>query len=207
MTDSRLRIYLNRDGSYDAIRGNQLLHYNWSFNTYKIYGVKLITIGPSYVPTGKLVRKPHIQMILQVQRSFGSNESIMNFNEFVNESIRDKMTPKSKKEIMDSLESNPNIEFHRIKRGAGGTFLVGEIDMNYYDIVKLFGEPDEDEWIGNNFYWAVKSSDGRIITIYDNESGLEPEELMEVNYPWHIGGTGNRDFKDLSYYIYNNTLE
>jgi hypothetical protein len=99
MADSRLKIYLNRDGSYDAIRGNKLLHYNWSFNTYKIYGLKLITIGLSYVPSGKLVRKPHIQMILQVQRSFETNESIMNFNEFVNESVRDKMTPKSKKEI------------------------------------------------------------------------------------------------------------
>ena len=96
--DKRLKIYQNRDSSYDAIKGNKLLHYNWSFVTYKIYNIQLITIGPSYVPVGRLIHKPHIQMILQVQRSFdGSNESILNFQQF--ESLRNKMTPKSEEDI------------------------------------------------------------------------------------------------------------
>lgn len=104
--DKRLKIYLNRDSSYDAIKGNKLLHYNWSFVTYKIYNIQLITIGPSYVPVGRLIHKPHIQMILQVQRSFdGSNESILNFKQF--ESLRDKMTPKSDEDIKRKLDNMP----------------------------------------------------------------------------------------------------
>ena len=104
--DNRLKIYQNRDNSYDAIRGNKLLHYNWSFETLKISNIKLIPIGPNYVPVGRLIHKPHRLMIFQVQRSFwDSNESIMNFDEFINEGIRDKMTPKSDEDVKRMLNN------------------------------------------------------------------------------------------------------
>ena len=130
------------------------------------------------------------------------------YNQFVNESVRDAMKPKSKEEIMNSLDGNPTVKFRRSKKtGTSGTFLIGEIDMNYYDIVNLFGEPDEDEYIGNNFYWVLESSDNHLVTIYDNNSDLEFYELMEEpNYPWHIGGNNKEDYKDLLYYIYDKIL-
>jgi hypothetical protein len=125
----------------------------------------------------------------------------------INESIRDKMTPKTKAEIMGGIGGDENVTFTPSKRGISGTFLVGELDMSYYDIVKLFGEPEEEAWIGNNFLWVLQTNDNRLITIYDNNSDLEFEEIMEMDYPWHIGGRSTKDFKDISYYIYNNILE
>lgn len=137
-----------------------------------------------------------------------SSDRFIGTNSFqIDESIRDQMTPKSKEEIMNGIEGDENVTFTPTKKGISGTFLVGEINMSYYDIVKLFGEPEEEAWIGNNFLWILQTNDNRIITIYDNGSGLESYEIMEMDYPWHIGGTSKKDFKDISYYIYNNILE
>lgn len=168
--DNRLRIYLNRDGSYDAIKGNKMLHYNWSFVTYKIYNIQLITISPSYVPVGRLIRKPHIQMILQVQRSFGgddsggSNESILNFKQF--ESLRDKMTPKSIDDfkslingktpdeilLLASKNDIPELVTYAIERGAnletknqrGETPLISASKNDNLEILKTLIENGAD---------------------------------------------------------------
>ena len=128
------------------------------------------------------------------------------FDDLLTESIRDMMTPKSIEEILSSLGGNPDAKFFSVNKSATGTYLVGEIYTNYDKIAKLFGEPFEEYWIGNNFYWVVQSDNGHLLTIYDNNSGLEPEELMEIDYSWHIGGTDKQDGKDLIYYIYRNTL-
>lgn len=123
------------------------------------------------------------------------------------EGIRDKMTPKSKEDILKNIDGNPTVTFKRIHIEVTSTFLIGEIEANYYDLLQLFGEPSEEEWIGNNFHWSLESSKGNYITIYDNNSGMEGYELMDVDYHWHIGGTDKADFNDLAYYIYNHTLD
>ena len=74
INDRRLRIYFNRDGSFDAIRDFVVYHFYWNPATYKIYSFnRLGVITDNYVP-GELLRKPHIQMILQVQRNINSLE-------------------------------------------------------------------------------------------------------------------------------------
>ena len=95
--DKRLKIYLNRDGSYDAVRNSQLYNFQWNWDTHKVYAFKKIgTIDDKYALNGKLVSKPHIQMIIQVQRNIGS----------LNEGI-EILTPKSSDQIKDSLFKGP----------------------------------------------------------------------------------------------------
>jgi len=122
-----------------------------------------------------------------------------------NESLRDKMTPKSKEEILDSLNANPDITYERTKRSGVGTHLVGEYTIPYDELVELFGEPGIGDWIGNNFYWNLTASNGRMVRIYDNNSGLEGYELMDMDYKWHIGGSEQQDANDLIGYIVRNT--
>jgi len=64
---NRLKIYKNRDGSYCAIRNKRLYTFTWSEN-YKVYNFKKEGgVGINYVPQGKLISNPPMQMILQVQ--------------------------------------------------------------------------------------------------------------------------------------------
>jgi len=122
-----------------------------------------------------------------------------------NESLRDKMTPKSDEEIMDILNANPDVSYKALKGGLAGTWMIGEYKCSYYDLVKLFGEPHLEDWIGNNFMWKLKADNDHIVTIYDNGSGLEGYEIMEMDYKWHIGGTDPKDANDLIGYIIRNT--
>lgn len=69
-SSNRLQIYKNKDGSYDATQNSELYHYSWKSETSKIYGFKKIgTINKNYTISGKLVSKPPMQMILQVQEN------------------------------------------------------------------------------------------------------------------------------------------
>ena len=71
----RLMIYQNRDGSYDAVRDFTVYHFMWNPATYRAYDFRRMgTVTGRYVP-GELVRRPHIQMILQVQRSVNALNS------------------------------------------------------------------------------------------------------------------------------------
>ena len=129
----------------------------------------------------------------------------MKYLQSYNESLRDKMTPKSTEEILKSLNAKPDVSYTKLKGGISGTHLIGEYACPYDDLVKLFGEPELEEWIGNNFMWKLKADNGHILTIYDNGSGLEGYEIMEIDYRWHIGGTDPKDANDLIGYIIRNT--
>lgn len=97
-SDNRLKIYLNRDGSYDAVRNSKLYNFQWNWDTHKIYALKKIgTIDDKYAITGKLVSKPHIQMIIQLQKNINA----------VNEGVMDILTPKTREQIEDSLFKGP----------------------------------------------------------------------------------------------------
>jgi len=96
-TDKRLKIYMNKDGSYDAVRNSNLYNFQWNWDTHKIYGFKKIgTINDKYALTGKLISKPHIQMIIQVQRNIGS----------LNEGA-EVLKPKTREQIEDSFFRGP----------------------------------------------------------------------------------------------------
>jgi len=75
--NNRLNIFFNKDDSYDAIRNFILYNFYWNPGTYKIYNFKKIgTISNKYSIAGKLINKPHIQMILQVQRNINDFKSL-----------------------------------------------------------------------------------------------------------------------------------
>ena len=123
-----------------------------------------------------------------------------------NESIRDRMKPKSKEEILSSLDGDPNATFKKVNRDMLSSWLIGEIVTTYDDIVMLFGKPRNDNWIGNNFTWVFKSNNNRLVSIYDSNTGLNKDEMREGLHKWHIGGTVDQDAKDLISYIMKNTI-
>ena len=69
-----------------------------------------------------------------------------------------------------------------------GTSWKGEVRTTYYDLVKVFGEPDE----GPNDLdadkvtccWRLEFEDGTIASIYDWKTNATPMG----SYLWHIGG-------------------
>jgi len=84
------------------------------------------------------------------------------------------------------------IKFKRYKGSVVGTSLIGEIDVSYKQLVKVFGKPDKGDGYKTEAEWRLKFEDGTIATIYDYKSsktydpeyGLPVEEIRD----WHIGG-------------------
>ena len=74
-SDNRLKIYKNSDGTYDAIIDSVIYNFLWSLRTYKVFNFKKIgKISDKYTFNGVLVKNPHIQMILQIQKKGRINE-------------------------------------------------------------------------------------------------------------------------------------
>ena len=80
---------------------------------------------------------------------------------------------------------------------AGGTFLLGEIDVSYDRLVRLFGEPDpgssdgkiDAEWVltfppQSTGVVRIRPSEEVIATIYNGADGTPVAEIRD----WHIGG-------------------
>ena len=81
--DNSLKIYKN-DDVYEAFQNSYFYTFRWSRIDSKLYNFKKIGhIGNNFIPTGTLVEKPHIQMILQLQ------EKIKSVNEWVREFPRE----------------------------------------------------------------------------------------------------------------------
>jgi len=125
----------------------------------------------------------------------------------LNESIRDKMTPPSEEKILKNLDADPNVSYKKTKRSDVGTYLIGEYDTTYDTLVKLFGKPKKEDWIGNNFVWNLLANNGHLVTIYDNNFGLDAGELKKRTYRWHIGGTDPQDANNLIAYIIRNSKD
>ena len=71
---------------------------------------------------------------------------------------------------------------------ANGTCYQGCINITYFELVDIFGEPD---LIGSgdgkvHAEWIIEFEDGQVATIYDWENESSPEFVNE----WHIGGVG-----------------
>ena len=85
-----------------------------------------------------------------------------------------------------------------------GTWLQGEIVVDYGTLVRCFGEPDPDHCdpLKTDAEWRVaRSSLPYSISIYNwkngknylGESGLPVEEIRE----WHIGGQNKEDVETI----------
>lgn len=96
--DNSLKIYKNSDGSYEATRGSKLYSFLWNEVKYIVYNFKKLgTIGTDYKIKGKLVKNPHIQMIMQVQNKISEKTKM-----FVTENLENILRGKSPKEIINS---------------------------------------------------------------------------------------------------------
>lgn len=180
-SDNRLKIYQNRDGSYDAVRNSNLYNFQWNWDTHKIFGFKKIgTINDKYALNGKLVSKPHIQMIIQVQRNIGS----------LNEGA-EVLKPKTREQIEDSFFRGPgfytvmivfddkswDLEFMNIENKGGVLYFLQFFFKKY--------ENDFDNMalakINTNQESSVDWNDGSGIHFYGTSVGaIEPI----VNFFW-----------------------
>lgn len=88
------------------------------------------------------------------------------------------------------------IDFVRAPLGehGGGTSLQGVCeDINYIELVEIFGEPDDGDGDKVDAEWVLISDEGEICTIYNYKTGpsYDPEGIpvqeMYDDY-WHIGG-------------------
>lgn len=131
----------------------------------------------------------------------------MKFLHTYNESLRDQMKPKSREDIMSSLKGDPNSTFKSVNRTIGGTWFMDTVKTDYYKLVELFGEPKEKDWIGNNYLWTLQNEHGRILSIYDNGTNYDEDEIKEIDFDWRIGGSVPSDADDLIAYIYNKTIQ
>ena len=66
-----------------------------------------------------------------------------------------------------------------------GSSLAGYVTVSYADLVRVLGEPMGPSGDGKvKAEWIIKFRDGKVATIYDYKSDLDP-----VNHTaWHIGG-------------------
>ena len=119
---------------------------------------------------------------------------------FVYESLEDILRPKSRKEILDNIGGRDDLTFKKSKKSSSGTYLIGEINVSYDNLVKLFGEPQlklkkDDDGYKTSTQWTLEDNEGRVYTIYDYKmttlygEDLTPEEFRKLpSYTWHIGG-------------------
>jgi hypothetical protein len=76
-----------------------------------------------------------------------------------------------------------------------GTSFLGEINIDYEKIQKLFGEPTKGDGDKTDAEWEIKFEDGQVATIYNykngkvykGKKGLTVTEIID----WHIGGKNN----------------
>lgn len=67
-----------------------------------------------------------------------------------------------------------------------GTHLQGRITTTYARLVEVFGEPNaEHDDYESHAEWAMRTSAGDVVTIYDYKQGRVPVEDITS---WHIGG-------------------
>ena len=126
----------------------------------------------------------------------------------LNESIRDKMIPKTKDEILSNLDYK-NVIFKSTPKTSAPSWYIGNVITTYDNLIKLFGKPKYEtgeEFSESHFEWDVESDDGKVLNIYDRHYDGSHEKLMEIEYKWHIGGRDNKDANDLIAYIYKNTI-
>ena len=81
---------------------------------------------------------------------------------------------------------------------ANGTCYQGRINITYFELVDIFGEPDlQGSGDGKvQAEWIIDFEDGQVATIYDMKEECSYESVTD----WHIGGKNFRvvpEIKDI----------
>jgi len=91
-------------------------------------------------------------------------------------------------------------------QAVNGTSLQGYIDIDYYDLVEIFGKENCD---GDGYKvdaeWCLQFSNGVVATIYNYKDGknycgadgFEKEDITE----WHVGGKSKAAVQTVEAYI------
>jgi len=66
-----------------------------------------------------------------------------------------------------------------------GTTLVGQIEISYFDLVSLFGEPKQSRE-KTSAIWDIEFDDSVVASIYDWKPGKN--DTPETTKIWNIGG-------------------
>lgn len=99
-------------------------------------------------------------------------------------------------EIQES--SIKGMKFSRVPAHANvGTGYRGILNANYYDLVQIFGEPEQGVF-KTDAEWVLYFEDGTLATIYNYKDGknylgadgLDVEDITE----WHVGGFNQEAF-------------
>jgi len=100
------------------------------------------------------------------------------------------------------------IKLEAIGVDPSGTSLRGQVNVDYYTLVRLFGEPEQGDQYKTQAEWAVRLYDtgtGRstVVTIYDWKqgdcylgpgNGIPPEAVTV----WNVGGYNGSAYYDLN---------
>ena len=86
-----------------------------------------------------------------------------------------------------------------------GTSFLGDIGLDYYDIVSRLGRPQDGDGYKVDAEWNIEFDDGTVATLYNwkngrnycGEDGLDLHQIDE----WHIGGF-NSDAIDRVYKLF-----
>ncbi len=160
------------------------------------------------------------EMIEELVKDEKPMDRFKNFFKF-NESIRDMMTPKTREEILNSLKGNRDVIFKPSDNTSPNMMgEIGNIEVSYEDLHKLFGEPNgyTDEYKVSTA-WDLVDNQGRYVGIedwkstrlFDNDPELPTVKQFRrlPSYNWIIIGqsdVGEELAEDLRTYIISHII-
>jgi len=131
---------------------------------------------------------------------------IKNFNTY-NESLRDKMLPKTKKDI--DISDLVNKKYTKTKPVSASNLKNGVVHTTFNHLVELFGQPESENWTSRmNYCWYLVDEKDNYIEIYDwNTSDfITPSVLKTGVHMWDVKSKSEKALKDVIKYIQYNTL-
>jgi len=80
-----------------------------------------------------------------------------------------------------------------------GTSMQGAMQISYFSLVDLFGEPLAGDGYKTDAEWVIQFEDGTVATIYNwkngfNYMGVEDGLPVHAIQEWHIGGKARRAY-------------
>lgn len=80
---------------------------------------------------------------------------------------------------------------------ANGTCLVGYINVSYFDLKNVFGDPFGGDQYKTDVEWEIEFEDGTVATIYNYKDGISylgkihgvPKSKIKE---WHVGGHNSK---------------
>jgi hypothetical protein len=103
----------------------------------------------------------------------------------------------------DNMEFRTHNDSDDLNR-VWGTALQGTFDLDYEDIVEVFGEPDTGDGYKVDAEWYILFENGAVATIYNYKDGPNYlgedagkwedswADIKDKNRDWHVGGLDGR---------------